>query len=53
MKHRLYITRYIFIAYVYELKAENHPGPFFIPPQAIIYNITCREWWGLDRSGSE
>jgi hypothetical protein len=30
MKHRLYITRYIFITYVYELKGENHPGSFFI-----------------------
>jgi hypothetical protein len=35
MKHRLYITWYIFIAYVYELKGENYPSSFFIPPQAL------------------
>jgi hypothetical protein len=35
MKHRLYITRHIFITYIYELKGENHLGSFFIPPQAL------------------
>jgi hypothetical protein len=35
MKHRLYITQHIFITYVYELKEENHPSNFFIPPQAL------------------
>jgi hypothetical protein len=35
MKHRLYVIRYIFITYVYELKGENNPGSFFIPPQAL------------------
>jgi hypothetical protein len=42
MKHRLYITRYIFITYVYELKGENHPGSFFIPPQALDIDIPTK-----------
>jgi hypothetical protein len=49
MKHRLYITRYIFITYVYELKKGNHPGSFFIPPQALaataggrtLFHVRC------------
>jgi hypothetical protein len=50
MKHRLYITRYIFITYVYELKGENHPGSFLIPPQALCIDPRFLD---LSTSGGE
>jgi hypothetical protein len=39
MKHRLYITQYIFITYVYELIGENHSGSFSILLQALLIYI--------------
>jgi hypothetical protein len=28
--------------YVYELKVENYPGSFFIPPQALTMHVPLR-----------